>query len=308
MKKTLTILFILIITSCFSQDFPQTGSHWHRSMDIVVCPGNGYYHHRYTQDTLITNKLFSKIENIQFFSNFDPNSGSVTYDNFKYPSTFLRQSGDTLYHWDDQYQVENLAWYKNPFVGDLWYLGKVKSVVDQSDIKVYCRVDSIKYEIIQGQFTKWIVCKTNLDSTGSPINYYTNKFDYIKKFNTLLGPIHDWFDPNTTSLTCFESQSISEVNYSGLDCNSGIDFSCYTITNTKDHDTEGISTYPNPVIDKMFIDNCQNHFIDVSDLHGKVILNKTISNKSDFIDLTKLNHGTYLLIMDGEFVKKFQKN
>jgi hypothetical protein len=32
-------------------------------MDIVVCPGNGYYHHRYTQDTLITNKLFSKIEN-----------------------------------------------------------------------------------------------------------------------------------------------------------------------------------------------------------------------------------------------------
>jgi len=55
-----------------------------------------------------------------------------------------------------------------------------------------------------------------------------------------------------------------------------------------------ITVYPNPVINKLYIDGTSKVFeIDITNLQGQVV--KSESNLTDFIDLTELKSGIYIV-------------
>jgi len=275
--------------------------------DFVSCPGLGYDHHRYVGDTLFNNNSYSKIENKQYSVYLDQMNGTQNYYIHQKKSTYLRQSFDTIFIFDEEYSEDRFGWSQNPSVGELYYLGKVKNFISQNDIKVYSRVDSISTEIIQGQETKWIYSTTNLDSLGNPINYYTTKFNYIIKLNTLMGPITEWIIPSTTSLSCFESSITTKINYSGLDCNAGLDFDCETTTHSHENKLNDIKIYPNPIIDYFTITNCKNKIISLRNTDGKQLSKTTIISDNHKIDLKFYPNGTYFIFLDEKFLQRIVK-
>ena len=90
------------------------------------------------------------------------------------------------------------------------------------------------------------------------------------------------------------------INDAGLDCSTaGVD----------DQKQLDISIYPNPVVDKLFIQGLSDATkISVYDILGKLVLSKTILSE---IDVTNLQRGIYTIkIIDEqkETVQKFIKN
>jgi hypothetical protein len=301
------IVLFFSTTNLLSQTFIQPNSHWHRMWDFISCPGNGYDHYKYVGDTLINNYLYSKIENKRYSVSLDVFSGVSNYYIHQNKSTFLRQNGDTIFVFDEDYSEDRFAWSQNPTVGELYYIGRVKNLVTMKDIKVYSRVDSISTEIIQDQNTKWIYSTTNLDSLGNPINYYTTKFNYICKLNTLLGPITEWVTPNMTTLGCYESSTTDKINYTGLDCNAGLDFDCQITTHTHDDTKENIKIFPNPSIGQITITNCNNQTIIFRNLVGKELLKTKIMSDIHNIDLKFLPNGKYMIFSDEKFLQTIIK-
>jgi hypothetical protein len=64
-------------------------------------------------------------------------------------------------------------------------------------------------------------------------------------------------------------------------------------TDTKDNFIVKVSVRPNPVRDRMYIDNAENAKVEISDMRGNMVLNESYS--SDGIDVSKLVNGMYIV-------------
>ncbi|KJD37278.1 hypothetical protein PW52_02360, partial [Tamlana sedimentorum] len=81
---------------------------------------------------------------------------------------------------------------------------------------------------------------------------------------------------------------------------------------TIDAKSLGFAIYPNPATESISIKNAQslNAKIEVSDLNGRILINKNINNNLSTINISSLNAGLYLFkitTQDSEFVKRVVK-
>ena len=88
--------------------------------------------------------------------------------------------------------------------------------------------------------------------------------------------------------------------------NNGIDENCdgtYNYVGITDVESAEVEIFPNPTDGILMIKSNNNSIInmELTDLSGKIILQKIISNPSETIDLTSLSSGTYVLnvLIDG---------
>ena len=63
--------------------------------------------------------------------------------------------------------------------------------------------------------------------------------------------------------------------------------------------------YPNPSKDFIYVKNCNKESGDLAiyDLHGVLLMTKSIMSFSDAIDISSLKQGLYLLKVDGQIIK-----
>jgi hypothetical protein len=302
MKLSFILLFSLIITVSFGQLFPQPNSHWHYETTITMVPGDSYDHYEWVQDTVINNKTYSVVESkdvVTFYTLMDNSWTTYTSKNYNF---YFRQSNDTLYMIDDFNYGERFVWKTNPQVGDLWNLGKSRY---DNQKTIYCRVDSIKSEMIQGQMSKWIYTTYNLDSLGNYMNV-DSEFEYMRKINTVLGPIDGWFARPLRVLNCFNSDSISLENIQGSNCDGDYNIPCTYTTSIQPLTSINIQVYPNPTKDKLVIEGYEGKTIALINSVGKICFNDKI--KHNCISIEQLSCDLYSIIIDGKYISKIVKN
>ena len=68
---------------------------------------------------------------------------------------------------------------------------------------------------------------------------------------------------------------------------------------------EKISFYPNPFLNELNIDNVSNYNnVSISDLSGKIIFKEKVLNTNIKLNLSQLQSGTYILILQSDKADK----
>lgn len=73
---------------------------------------------------------------------------------------------------------------------------------------------------------------------------------------------------------------------------------------------EDVNVYPNPAFDRVYIEVNEPTNVGIFSISGSMLKNKVIYSKHDFIDVSDLSNGIYLIrsVDSNSFVKKFIKN
>ena len=77
-------------------------------------------------------------------------------------------------------------------------------------------------------------------------------------------------------------------------------------------DNESISIYPQPAIEKLFINLLSNNYnlLQIADLKGNVLIEQDICSEKEVVYIESLSSGVYILLISNQFervVKKFVK-
>ncbi len=95
--------------------------------------------------------------------------------------------------------------------------------------------------------------------------------------------------PNTTFNEVAEWDSYSLTTYSDLGQHS-------SVLSINDHSLNELKLYPNPAKGNTIYFNTNKHLnIKIYDVLGKLVMSKSINNNNDYIDISNINKGVYLV-------------
>tara|TARA_B110001469_G_scaffold68653_1_gene65373 strand:+ start:762 stop:1838 length:1077 start_codon:yes stop_codon:yes gene_type:complete len=257
-------------------------------------------------------------------SNWDISSVTDMKVMFAYASSFNQSLND----WETSSVTNMYAMfaYASSFNGDIsnW---DVSSVNNMSNMFSYA-------SSFNGDVSNWDVSRiTNMNTmftNASSFNQPLNDWDVssVTEMSVMLGNsalstenydalLNGWSQQNIQSNVTLGAQFLSYCNgedarqslidnHNWTISDDGLDCSTAGVDDQKQLD---ISIYPNPVVDKLFIQGLSDATkISVYDILGKLVLSKTILSE---IDVTNLQRGIYTIkIIDEqkETVQKFIKN
>ena len=164
-------------------------------------------------------------------------------------------------------------------------------VIDESGPTVICNDITLTLENGIAEISSEDIDNGSFDECGGDINFSISQSSFNESH----------IGDNTIILTATDQYGNSSTCQSTLTIEAGMGIDDNTLAN--------IFLYPNPVIDKLFIQGLSNPTkISVYDVLGKLVLSKTTSSE---INVDNLQNGIYILkIVDNqkEIVRKFIKN
>jgi hypothetical protein len=319
MKKCL-ILFIctfsIQIKAQNSFQWADSGAVWHLAYTAFVGPG--YQKMMYEKDTIINNQPCQKMHReAQIRVN---NGGGIytlspVYDE---PPYFLYKSNDTVYsYFQNSFRM---AFKTNANVGEIWDLGNYTGIT--TNIHAYVKVDSVYFQTYNGLSLRNIKihhCDANGDSIN--INSTTDSIVYSgilghmssgiinEKFGPLLGfnGIHhtslnfiaDEYMPST--LSCYQSATFPFIQFNTNDCYNNI------FVGMENLGVDDFQLYPNPAHHQITINNKTGELMIISDIMGKIVLQKQLNSVTETIDIATLANGMYIIHV-GNSATKLIKN
>ena len=243
----------------------------------------------YQGDTLINNDLWFKL-----YSTDD----SLFQNNLVYRGLTRNENNKILYL-DTLNQIDTLYDF-NLNLGDSMLFNLYG--IDPEWLKVI-KVDSIQ---LNGSYYKWF-------KFAEPV---FNAFDkpneiWIEGIGSIHGPLFPNFPvkfsteiPDSILLTCTTSDNLQiwhHPSYSKCYINIVLGISAQAEYSLK--------IYPNPFIDKIFIENISQEHTDLAILNclGEVVLQRRIATKKETIELSELDDGIYLLVITSSKSKMISK-
>lgn len=303
------ILLVICINFCFfakaqnSFQWADTGSVWHLTSGSFVGPG--YQKMVYEKDTIINNQPCQKINRVsQIKQQTGPGTfvvGPIVNDE----SYFIFKQNDAVFSYHNNQFF--LAFKTNAFVGEIWDLGKLN--VDDTIQHAYVKVDSVYFEPYNGQSLRNIkihACDMNGDSisyvgpgqdtaltaliapgyTGSVVN---EKFGPMQGFNGInfAYPNFGVVEYMPAQMLCYQSATFAPIQFSTTDCYNNI------FVGVEENNLQEISLHPNPAQNQITINCKAGETIFISDIAGKMVLQKQLIQDNETINIEHLANGMY---------------
>jgi hypothetical protein len=289
---------------------------WHLTSGSFVGPG--YQKMRYEKDTIINNQPCQKIIR---YSQIKIQTGPgvfeispLIYD----ASYFLYRSNDSIFSYHDNHFF--LAFKTNALVGEIWDLGKL--YVGDSIQHAYVKVDSVYFESYNGQSLRNIKIHA-CDMNGDSISYVGPNQDtaltaciapgYIGSIvNEIFGPMWgfngiNFAYPNfgvveymPAQMLCYQDNSLSFIQFQSTDCFNNL------FVGINEIDAKEILPFPNPTTNKITINNQAGETLYITDLAGKAVLQKQLTQNVETVNLEDLTNGMYLIrvgILSNKLIK-----
>ncbi|TSJ39816.1 T9SS type A sorting domain-containing protein [Fluviicola chungangensis] len=303
MKNKLLIIFALIGFTGFSQstNWIKGNAIWHYKFYNYSMPGSGYIKVWDDGDTLIQNKVCTKLKAVKH--DFEPINAQWELQEFisDYISGIVYYSNDTVYRWyNDQFEI---LYDFSAQAGDSWLLltGVSNPPFSCNDTSI-CVVESVG----------------SIHLGGNPypelqVNYSPGSFEYFHgKINSRFGPTQGYLFPmsrwcdssvfidiDQITFICFEDDSLN-YNPTGESCEYYLGLS--------ESELSSISIFPNPSEGKIeLLSDVPLKRIRIVNLMGVVSKEFRTNLTLTEIDLSELPRGTYYLNiekMDGESIVK----
>jgi hypothetical protein len=318
MKKIIIFLFAFYFIDVKAQnnfEWADSGAVWHHTYNGLT--GLGYQKMTYQKDTIINNQLCQKIIResqslIQVSQGvFVPSQVNID------PSYFLYQSNDTVYtYYNGSFFM---AFKTNATVGEIWDLGNFSGIA--SNLHAYVKVDSVYFQTYNGVSLRNIKIH-NCDANGDSLDFTV--FDTIPvagisspflggNINEKFGPTIGFNGINYTSvffgvdeyipqqILCYQSATFPFIQFGTSDCFNNI------FVGIDDQVEDAIQIYPNPAHNQITINGKFGETLILSDVLGKIVLQKQLKSASESIDITQLANGMYLVNV-GNTTSKLIKN
>jgi len=193
--------------------------------------------------------------------------------------------------------------------------------------------DNVVYEICKGESVtvgsatyfntgKYAEILRSVNGCDSLINFEIKIINFVPVFfvtkDTLKafkinGAEYQWFEcidgervqylgANEPEFPLFKSGTFSlSISYKG--CTYFSDCLDFIRSSTSDQSNEGISAYPNPVINTLELFSPQNGIVIFRDISGKEILRTNVINGLNRVDCSNLQRGIYLLTIQSDTTK-----
>lgn len=261
------IIFMVLSQNIHAQKLVEIDNQWNIATYPTFSPNTVSYSIRIGEDTVINNTTYSKV-----FETRDSLS-----ENWYLTSSYLRQDsakrvfivqfdGDEVLLYDFSLEI-NDTFLAEGFCTMI--VNDIDSVIlNNGEVRKRLKLSIMDFPDWGEEY--WI------DGIGS--NY------------GLLSHFEFCATDYAEGLLCFYSNS--ELLYPDSP------FSCF-ITPTKEAEPGNLKVYPNPVQDILFIEKNESTFKEyiIYDITGKVILNGTIENINEGINLSNIQRGFYVLLL-----------
>jgi len=307
MKKWLIILiytFSLQIKAQNSFQWADSGAVWHLAYTAFVGPG--YQKMMYEKDTIINNQSCQKIYREAQIRVYNGGGVYTLTPVFPEPPYFLYKSNDTIFSYHQN--SFHMAFKTNAAVGEIWDLGNYSGFANS--IHAFVKVDSVFFQTYNGVSLRNIKvhhCDANgdsldMNSTTDTIAYsgllgymsagiINEKFGPMQGFNginhTSLNLFADEYMPS--ALTCYQSATFPFIQFNSSDCFNNI------FVGIDDPIKNAIQIYPNPAHAQIAINNKAGETLVISDITGKIVLQKQLQTEKENIDIAQLANGIYLV-------------
>ena len=145
-----------------------------------------------------------------------------------------------------------------------------------------------------------------LSLSGSQIGITYNLLDGSSIYGSLAGT------GSTLPFTVFSTGNYFITATSALGCSDSTNSISVTIIDTstgiKNIDASSVMVYPNPAGDKLFVEGSQPFLLQILDLTGRVLIERTCSATKSAVDISDLKSGLYLLKVNGHFTQMLTRD
>jgi hypothetical protein len=301
LMKNLLIFLLIIFTVelAYSQQykpFPDSNAAWKESHFFVY--GSSFnerikIHHEIENDTLINAKVYHKITKTGYSELLEGSSTSTTYYNNEYVGAIREDAFRRVFFIKKNHGVEELLYDFNLNIGD--------TLPEMHGLNIY-------YDYIVEGIDSVLVAEIYHKTYTIRKNNWLNYFDFIEGVGTTSGLLTKggFFDDYYSNLDCFKQNGIGAYP-SGEECELYIPLQVNNIKQEK------ISIIPNPTTGILYFDFMENNIqkLNIFDISGKKIIEKSDVQKSETIDLSEYKSGIYIIKVHTDketFTLKIVKN
>jgi hypothetical protein len=313
MKKIILFLFVLNFIDIKAQNnfqWADSGAVWHHTYNWIGL--QGYQKTTYVGDTVINNQSCQIIKS--YSQQAWPQSNGTFIPGSVWPLNvfYLYKSNDSVFAFRNN--TFNLVFKTNATLGEIWDLGDFGLITNSH---AYVKVDSVYYQNYNGVTLRNIhvfPCKQNGDSIEFGLG--VTDTNYISKLNTInekFGPLGSFQTINNViqnnlmdesldqTILCYESATFPFIQFYSSDCYNSIFVGINEQTQNDAH------VFPNPAQNQITIKSKIGASIIISDLMGKIVLQKQLVAVTENIDISNLANGMYIVHL-GNSTTKLIKN
>jgi len=155
--------------------------------------------------------------------------------------------------------------------------------------------------VAQKQGNRFIRVSWDAPVENTPKQYYIYR-DEVKIAEVDKSPYTNTLSINDHNLYCYKVTA----NYWGKESEFSNE-SCASLVGIIEYNQK-VNIYPNPANDKIYIESqLINHYVEMFDINGKLIMNKIIDSDVSAIDISNLTTGIYFIKIANEVIGKFVK-
>ncbi|MDI1233750.1 MAG: T9SS type A sorting domain-containing protein [bacterium] len=288
-KNGLTLVFIFVSFSLFSQAWIRKGAEWHYAYDALS--STGFTKFVYTKDTLVGGKTCQKITSKLY--EFGANQNQQTYLKGIFPQAdqYTYISGDTVFYWFETkfYVLYNIGAQPN----DTWQLGNNPSSNQFGCTGSTIKVDSVGAKIINGKSYRWIAVSPASNSNVLLKGKIIERFGAME-FN--LFPTQNVCNNSNADLpqsyfNCFGDDSFALYNTTGKDCEYLMKINVLKVG----FNDSRIALYPNPAKSTLTIDQIEFKFsaLELYSIEGRLVKSFALANAIEILEVAGMPNGLY---------------
>jgi hypothetical protein len=287
-----------------------SGAVWHHTYNWIGLPG--YQKTIYVGDTIINNQPCQIIKSNSQQAWPQPNGASIPGSVWPLNVFYLYKSNDSVFAYRNN--TFNLVFKTNATLGEIWDLGDFGYITNSH---AYVKVDSIYYQNYNGVTLRNIhvfPCKQNGDSVEfgfglpdtnyiSKLNTINEKFGPLGSFQTINNAIPNNFldESLDQAILCYESATFPFIQFYTSDCFNNL------FVGVEEQIENYLQLYPNPAHNQITINNKTGELMIISDIMGKIVLQKQLNSVTETIDIATLANGMYIIHV-GNSATKLIKN
>ena len=313
MKKILLLLITFYFVEAKAQNnfqWADSGAVWHHTYNWIGLPG--YQKTIYVGDTIINNQPCQIIKSNSQQAWPQPNGTSIPGSVWPLNVFYLYKSNDSVFAYRNN--TFNLVFKTNATLGEIWDLGDFGFITNSH---AYVKVDSVYYQNYNGVTLRNIhvfPCKQNGDSVEfgfglpdtnyiSKLNTINEKFGPLGSFQTINNAIPNNFldESLDQAILCYESATFPFIQFYTSDCFNNL------FVGVEEQIKNYFQLYPNPAHNQITINNKTGELMIISDIMGKIVLQKQLNSVTETIDIATLANGMYIIHV-GNSATKLIKN
>ena len=297
MKLIILFSFLLLISSNSQAqaDFQQ-GTVWYHDVCCGLEPSEGHIVTVYSQDTLINDLEYMRLESESFIwwanynLNFELEDWTLSEGSFE---NYFRASQDSLFFLGNNNEEILYADFSAE-VGDVWEMHNSNYPEEQVLAEVIYKTDTIVYNASRRlvkielhsadeMCSDWIYgTRTLLEGVGN----ITQDFIYVD--DVLCGIIND-----------DEQESFCQVEFPSFSPNPEAIAECTeSPVGVDEHSKLAVKFYPNPSIEKLNLELDGQSEVSIFDLQGRMVHSSQFFSRGTYeLDISSLEEGLYTLVV-----------